>query len=53
MLLQGVARMSDLTQLAKHYHAYIRVDNDFQRRARILQSIWRVVAKSGFDNCRL
>ncbi len=34
--------MPNLTKLAKHCHAYILADNEFQRRARILQSIWRV-----------
>ena len=34
--------MSNLTELAKRYRAFERVDrSDFQRRARILQSIWR------------
>jgi len=34
--------MSDLAELAKRHHSFERVDrSEFQRRARILQSMWR------------
>lgn len=33
--------MPDLTRLAKHHNCYVATDNLFQRRARVLQSIWR------------
>lgn len=40
--------MDDLDNLAKKYHVLEGVDkSDFQRRARILQSIWR--AEQGYD----
>ena len=33
--------MPGLIELAKHHEAYIAADNDFQCRARVLQSLWR------------
>lgn len=33
--------MTTLNELAKEYEAYVKTDNAFQRKARIMQSIWR------------
>jgi len=33
--------MADIKKVAVHYNAWIKSDNEFQRRARLLQSIWR------------
>lgn len=33
--------MDDLARFAEQYHALVASDNEFQRRARVLQSIWR------------
>ena len=30
-----------LAQLCREHHAFVAADNDFQRRARLLQSLWR------------
>ena len=33
--------MNDLDSLARDHHAFVKSDNRFQRRARVLQAIWR------------
>ena len=37
-----MSQLRGMTRIAKQYHAYEKVDkSDFQRKARILQSMWR------------
>jgi len=31
----------NLTELARKHHAFVSSDNPFQRRARVLQALWR------------